>query len=183
MVSKEEQDQLAEHLSAVAQGDGAAFRKIYSATADTLMAVCLMLVPSRDGAEDILQSAYLKIWRSAGTFDRQLASPMTWMVSITRNTAIDWRRKRTPAGNAQALDTMASDAEPTESSLIRQEEESEALSLVSDLDGETERYVRTIYLQGMTYREAAARDGVPIGTLKSKVRRALISIRERLRDD
>ncbi|WP_163752727.1 sigma-70 family RNA polymerase sigma factor, partial [Proteus mirabilis] len=76
----------------VAQGDRDALRCVYDSTSAKLYGVCLRISRDRETAEDILQEVYLKIWSRAGRFDAQRASPITWLCTIARNTAIDRRR-------------------------------------------------------------------------------------------
>jgi RNA polymerase sigma-70 factor, ECF subfamily len=76
-------------LRAVAGGDQAAFEALYAATRAKLYGVVLRILRRADLADEVMQEAYLKIWNSAGQFDPALASPITWMVAIARNRAID----------------------------------------------------------------------------------------------
>src|SRR5499433_965219 len=81
-------------LSAVAKGDQAAFERLYAATRAKLYGVVLRILRRADLAEEVMQDTYLKIWRSAGEFNPRMASPMTWMIAIARNRAIDLVRKK-----------------------------------------------------------------------------------------
>src|ERR687886_243377 len=81
-------------LAAVSKGDQAAFERLYAATRAKLYGVVLRILRRADLADEVMQDTYLKIWRSAGEFDARLASPMTWMVAIARNRAIDEERRR-----------------------------------------------------------------------------------------
>ena len=82
-------DQLADALGMTGQGDRAAFRQVYLATSAKLLGVCLRILADRQIAEDVLQETYLTVWKKAGTFDASRASPITWLVTIARNRAID----------------------------------------------------------------------------------------------
>src|SRR4051812_8843261 len=82
-------------LAAIAKGDHAAFERLYAATRTKLYGVSLRILRRSDLAEEVLQEAYVKIWRNAGEFNPRLSSPITWMVAITRNGALDVLRKRT----------------------------------------------------------------------------------------
>lgn len=179
------EDQIVEDLVAAGEGDRAAFQRIYQATRSRLLAICQNVTRDRAAAEDVLQTVYVKVWRSAARFDRQRARPLTWLGSIARNTAIDWYRSQRPLRQAaeEPVDTIPSASEQADDRMIREEGEDRAIQFVHDLDEELESQVRRIYLEGMTYAETAEADGVPIGTLKSRVRRALITIRSKMRDD
>jgi RNA polymerase sigma factor (sigma-70 family) len=173
---------LADDLAASGRGDREAFRRVYHATARQLMAICLSVTRNRDSAEDVLQNVYLKVWRSAPLYDPVRSAPMSWLASVARNAAIDWYRAQQSrvAGDDEGLEAIPCDAEPVDESIMRRQGEAEVNGLVSSLDTASEWYVRRIYLQGMTYREVAEEDGIPLGTLKSRVRRTLITIRTRL---
>lgn len=84
-------------LASVAKGDEAAFERLYAATRAKLFGVVLRILRRQDLAEEVVQEAYVKIWNNAGQFNPSLASPITWMVSIARNRAIDVVRKRSEA--------------------------------------------------------------------------------------
>ena len=178
-------DQITEDLVATGTGDRSAFRRLYGATAPRLFAICQNVTRDRTAAEDVLQSVFVKIWQSAGRFDRNKACAMTWLGTIARNAAIDWYRAQRPPreGSDQAIDTVSSASEAIDARILREEGEDLAMNLVHDLDKNLESQVRRIYLEGMTYAEAAEIDGLPIGTLKSRVRRALMTIRQKMLDD
>ncbi|NVN32314.1 sigma-70 family RNA polymerase sigma factor, partial [Endobacter medicaginis] len=81
-------------LRAVARGDRAAFEELYRLTSAQLFGVCLRILPARAEAEDVLQDAYLSIWRRAASFDAARGSAMAWLITLTRNRAIDRLRAR-----------------------------------------------------------------------------------------
>src|SRR6266852_4745288 len=81
-------------LAAVAKGDRAAFERLYAATRAKLYGVVLRILRRADLADEVMQETYLKIWNSAGQFDPALSSPITWMVAIARNRAIDLVRRK-----------------------------------------------------------------------------------------
>jgi len=82
-------------LAAVAKGDRTAFERLYAATRAKLYGVVLRILRRHDLADEVMQETYVKIWSSAGQFDPALSSPITWMVAIARNRAIDQVRKKT----------------------------------------------------------------------------------------
>ena len=80
---------IAAALAAAGRGDRKALQTIYRLTAAKLFAVCMRILGERGEAEDMLQEVYMTVWRKAGTFDPALSSPMTWLIAIARNRAID----------------------------------------------------------------------------------------------
>src|ERR1700736_5341565 len=98
-------------MAAVAKGDRAAFERLYAATRAKLYGVVLRILKRHDLADEVIQETYLKIWGSAGQFDPALAAPITWMVTIARNRAIDLIRKRTEASIEEEPEAMEVAAE------------------------------------------------------------------------
>ncbi len=92
--SDEAGDALERDLVASGRGDRKAFRKVYAATAGRLLAICLSVTRERGAAEDVLQEVFVKIWRKASSYNPERARPMSWLATIARNSAIDWRRSR-----------------------------------------------------------------------------------------
>lgn len=177
-------DDLAADLTAAGRGDRSAFRRVYQATAPRLLAICLKVTRDRPAAEDVLQGVFIKVWQTASRFDGERGRSMAWLGSIARNAAIDWYRAQRPhrVEVDRPPDTIQSETEPADVRMIREEREDEAMTLVEGLSEDIGFDVKRIYLQGMTYEQAARSEGVPVGTLKSKIRRALIGIRTKLQD-
>src|SRR5215467_9629696 len=108
-------DELVGLLAAVANGDRGAFERLYAATRAKLYGVVLRILKRADLADEVMQDAYLKIWRSAGEFDSRLATPITWMVAIARNRALDLVRKKTEASiedEPATLEVAGEDPDP-----------------------------------------------------------------------
>ncbi|WP_247468381.1 sigma-70 family RNA polymerase sigma factor, partial [Bradyrhizobium sp. 62] len=102
-------------IGAVAQGDQAAFERLYVATRAKLYGVVLRILRRQDLAEEVIQETYVKIWNSAGQFNPALASPITWMASIARNRAIDIVRKKTEVSieeEPQAMEVASDSPDP-----------------------------------------------------------------------
>lgn len=185
MRADEPTDDLAIDLLKVGQGDRAAFRRVYQATAGKLLYVCQHVTRDRSTAEDVLQEVYVKVWRSAASYDAVRAQPMTWLGTIARNSAIDWYRAQTKRGPVMLADSLLFTDEPelVDQRMIREHSEQVALAMIGDLSTNEEAEISTIYIQGLTYTEAAERSGVPLATLKSRVRRTLIKLRQKLNDE
>ena len=172
-------------LSAVAHGDRPAFRALFDATSAKLFAVAVRIVKRRDLAEDVVQDAYLKIWQRAGEYASGSGAPMTWMATIVRNRAIDVLRKRTemPLPGGEAGMALAGE-EPDPFALAEQSAALEALlACMSELEPAQQRPVLLAYYYGYTYEEIAEAMAAPASTIKSRVRRALIKIRDCLSDE
>ena len=164
--------------------DRAAFATLYQLTSAKLFGVCLRICGDRGAAEDVLSDVYLTIWRRAGAFEPGRASPISWLATIARNRAIDWRRSagRRPAVSLDAAPDVADDALSAEERMVRSEAD-QRLHLCLDQLDETQRHaIRSAFFGGLTYAELAERDNVPLGTMKSWVRRGLQRLKDCLSD-
>ena len=173
-------ERLRETLVAVARGDRAAFETLYRSTSAKLFGVCLRILPKRSDAEDVLQEVYTTIWRKADAYDAARASPITWLVMIARNKAIDRARATPSERHAQPIDLAADLADPTPAGATFAESADESRRLegcLGELEPQRRRLIRTAFFDGATYDELASRSGVPLGTVKSWIRRSLIKLK------
>ncbi|MDT1062926.1 sigma-70 family RNA polymerase sigma factor [Paracoccus sp. CPCC 101403] len=165
----------------VAQGDRSAFDALYDATSAKLHAVCLSLLKDRPEAEETLQEVYLNIWRGASRYSANGLSPMTWLITIARNRAIDRLRARdsrpafAPAEAAASIPALG--ASP-EQAAIRGQQHSLLAACLDELEPGQAGVVRAVYLEGLTYADLAERQGVPLNTLRSWLRRGLLRLKE-----
>ena len=174
-----ERNQLTAALHRVAKGDRPAFQEVYRRTCAKLMGVCLRISSDREEAEDVLQEVYVTVWQKAAQFDSARSSPITWLATMARNRAIDrlragGRRITTP------LDGIADPADETPDALDRlleAEGEHGMVTCIEELPKSDAVLVRTAFFEQATYGELAARSGLPLGTVKSRIRRALIKLR------
>lgn len=166
-------------LARVGDGDAAALKSVYVTTSAKLFGVILRILSERGEAEDVLQEVYLTVWRKAAEFDATRASPVTWLATIARNRAIDRLRARASRPTSP-LDEAAEirDDTPSAHSLLEGSEAAKRVNAVlSELEPRHAAVIRAAYYEGLTYETLSAREGVPVGTLKSWVRRGLIRMR------
>jgi RNA polymerase sigma-70 factor, ECF subfamily len=172
-------DDISTLISRVALGDRAAFNTLYGATSAKLFGVCLRVLKERTDAEDVLQETYVKIWHNAGKYQVSGYSPITWLVTIARNQAIDRIRARRPL--ATDLDDAHEVADETATPEQLALQGGEALRLRHCLDklspGRAEA-VKAAYMEGYSYQELATRLNQPLNTVRTWLRRSLISLRE-----
>ena len=174
--------ELAALLARVADGDNAAFQQFYDRTSAKLFGVILRILIERQEAEDVLQEVYVNVWRKAATFDPAKAGAITWAATIARNRAIDRLRARPPRGAVpveQAYD-LADDGPAQDAGLMHAQDARRIAAALSTLDPVHAAAIRACYFEGITYEELAAREAVPVGTLKSWVRRGLMRLRGEL---
>src|SRR6202046_2972655 len=145
-------------LAAVAKGDQAAFERLYQATRAKLYGVALRILRRADLADEVIQEAYLKIWNAAGQFDPALASPITWMVAIARNRAIDLVRKKSETSIEEESDVLEAAAADTPDPLAKREMTEELrrlLACMGRLDEERRRLVLFAYYGGWSREQLA----------------------------
>ena len=172
-------------LEEVAAGDRRALANVYDRTSSKLFGVCLRIARDHGAAEDILQQVYLKVWDKAGRFDREQASPITWMCAIARNAAIDWVRKHGPATPLSADHQSAglAEGEIAFDALADFEDRAAIFDCLDALPHNQQRTIRLAYFDGMSHAELAQIMKVPLGTTKSWIRRGLLQLRGCLQND
>ncbi|MEO6248555.1 MAG: sigma-70 family RNA polymerase sigma factor [Sphingomicrobium sp.] len=175
---------LTEALVACGAEDRAAFRTLYDLTSAKLFGIVHCICNDRQAAEEVLSDVYLTVWKRAGAYEPGRASPISWLATIARNRAIDWRRaaKRAPSTPLEEAPDVADDR-PVAIDMLLQDESARALHLCLDaLDDKQRVAIRTAFFDGLTYAELAERQAVPLGTMKSWVRRGLIRLKDCLDD-
>jgi len=166
-------------IGLVAKQDRAAFAKLYDATAPKLLGVVLRILKDRPWTDDVIQEAYLKVWQRAALFDSDKASPITWLVSIARNKAIDELRKH-PAGRTTTDDAMDERIarQPTVQDQMEDQQAVNKLNhCIGQLEKERQNMVRLAYLGGWSREELASQYQQPVNTVKTWLRRALLEIK------
>ncbi len=174
--------ELAGLLARAADGDKQSFREFYDRTSAKLFGIILRILVERGEAEDVLQEVYVTVWRKAAEFDAARASPVTWLATIARNRAIDRLRARGSRPAAPIEDAMdVRDESPLADALIDSDRDAQRLrAALSMLEPQHAAAIRSCYFEGTTYEALAQRENVPVGTLKSWVRRGLIRLKAEL---
>jgi RNA polymerase sigma factor (sigma-70 family) len=179
---------LAQLLARAGTGDRESFATLYERTSPHLFAVVLRICRDRAQAEDILQEVYVNVWRAAGGFDAAQSQPLTWLTSIARNRAIDSLRRTQTQPQLQSAskpddedsdvyDDMADDA-PGPLELLSRAADARALSnCMQDLNAPQRQSLALAFYDGLSHAEVAEKMGQPLGTVKSWVRRALLSLK------
>ncbi|WP_373353760.1 sigma-70 family RNA polymerase sigma factor [Pseudoroseicyclus sp. CXY001] len=160
-------------------GDRDAFSALYDATSAKLFGVILRVLNDRAEAEEVLQEVYLRIWRNAGRYSANGLSPMSWLITIARNRAIDRLRARKSAGGEMDEVADLADAAPgPEAQTIAAGETARLQACLDTLPEGRAEAVRRAYLEGDSYAELAERLSVPLNTIRTWLRRGLIALRE-----
>jgi RNA polymerase sigma-70 factor, ECF subfamily len=167
-------------LAAIAKGDQGAFERLYGATRAKLYGVLLRILGTPELADDVMQETYVKVWTMAGSFDPTIASPITWMVAIARNRAIDIVRQKASLSIEDASEAIGTTAD-TPPPLARREMTEDLrrlLTCLGKLDPEKQRIVLLAYYSGWSREQLAQKLDIPVNTIKTWLRRSLLEIRE-----
>ncbi len=172
-------DEIETLIAKVSLGDQKAFSALYDRTNAKLFGVCLRILRNRASAEDVLQETYVKVWRYAERYASNGTSPMTWLITIARNTAIDKLRASRDADDIDGVADRLVAAGPTpEQAVVAKGEAGRIAACLSQLEDPRDKAVRGAYLDGLSYAELAEKFSVPLNTIRTWLRRSLISLRE-----
>lgn len=176
--------QLIALIDRVALADETALRELYELTSSKLYGVAVRVVSNRSWAEDVLQEAFINIWRIAGDYKATLSPPMAWLCLIVRSRGLDFLRRRNSdrADAVQELDDVLSDtlegdsANPMDTALAG--EQAWALhQCLSQLGNKQREVVSLAYLRDLSHGELAEQLKLPLGTVKTWIRRGLEQLR------
>jgi RNA polymerase sigma-70 factor (ECF subfamily) len=163
-------------VSAIRSGDEQAMAQLYERYSAIVYSVALRVLGDTGAAEDILQEVFMQLWRSPDTFDATRGSLPGWLAVITRNRAIDSLRKRRP--EADITDVILC----IEPDLVRSAEWSRALETIRGTLGSMPSPQRSAlemaFFEGLTHSEIAEKTGEPLGTIKTRIRTGLLTLRK-----
>ena len=175
---------LAALVGSMAVGEHRALDALYRATISRVYGLALRIVRCRATAEEVAEDVFVQAWRSAASFDPQRAPPLGWLLTICRSRAIDALRR---------ADRAIVDADPTErldaivqhqpglQDLLQATQDHAALhAALTRLGAEQRQLLGLAFFRGLTHPEIAQQTGLPLGTVKSHIRRALATLREDL---
>jgi RNA polymerase sigma-70 factor (ECF subfamily) len=171
---------LAELLERVAAEDPAALRTLYDTAAPKLFGVALRILSRHEWAEEVLQDSFVNIWRYAGDYRRGLSAPMTWMSAIVRNRALDHLRRVNPQETewSDGLEDLVASATPDPEALSAVSLEARQLDgCMQQLEPAQRQAVALAYLRDLSHSEIADVLTVPLGTVKSWIRRGLSKLK------
>ncbi|WP_339430253.1 MULTISPECIES: sigma-70 family RNA polymerase sigma factor [unclassified Pseudomonas] len=178
VISLADTDQLRQLLAQCSLGDRRAFETLYRSVGPRLHGVALRFMGRSDLAEEVLQESFVRIWNNASRYEAHLSAPMTWMINITRNQAIDQLRKHRDRPLSDVEQDALADEGPSAHDQLSSAREAHALNRCLDsLDGMQRQSISVAYFQGLSCTELAEHLATPLGTVKSWIRRGM----ERLR--
>lgn len=180
LASPEAREALRAAMVRLAEGDSAALEQIYTATRVKLFGICLRILGDPKEAEDALQDVYVNLWQRADRYDPERASPIAWLATFARNRAIDRLRTGKVRGGAVPVEEAAPlpDERPlADALLIDAERTAQIHKCLAGLDTNVQGHIRAAFFEGRTYAQLAEAADVPLGTMKSWIRRGLMKLR------
>lgn len=170
-------------LTACAQKDKGALKRLYEEEAGRMISVSQRIVRRRELAEDVVHETFIQIWRKADSFDPALGSGRSWIYTILRNRSLNLIRDggREDLATEDWLDRAREQETDVEDAFSRLSANSALRRCLELLDEEKRNSVLLSYVSGYTHGEVAAHLGVPLGTAKSWIRRALLALRDCMR--
>jgi RNA polymerase sigma-70 factor, ECF subfamily len=176
-------DQLADEglMQLVRRGDAAAFESVYDRHATAAFSLAYRMTGRRQTAEEVVQEAFLNLWRSGARYDRTRGSVRTWVLGIVHNRAIDALRRATVHDRRRAgdegIDERFEAPERTDAEAARREEAREIRAALGALPAEQSRVIELAYFGGFSQSEIAAMLQQPVGTVKGRTRLGLQKMR------
>ena len=173
----------ADLINQIRNGDKDAFSRLYDMYSANLYGVCLKILGSDELAEDVVQESFIKVWKRINTFDPTKGRLFTWLLNITRNTAIDALRKnkKNVKTEIQTLDFVVNISGRLSNGPVHnfiRINEIGLKELVSKLPQEQQQVIDILYFKGYTQQEAADELEIPLGTIKTRSRNAIQELRK-----
>lgn len=170
---------IADLIARCALRDRAAFRTLYDRTSAKLFGVALRILRDRAEAEEAIQEIYVKIWQRADRYVAGTTSPISWLVAVARNHALDILRARRPASEDIDAALDIADAGPSPERAAQDSDEKRRIEhCLATLEPERAAAVRGAYLDGYSYEELASRYAIPLNTMRTWLRRSLIKLKD-----
>ena len=170
---------IADLIARCAMRDRAAFRSLYERTSAKLFGVTLRILKDRSEAEEAIQEVYVKIWQRADRYVAGSTSPISWLVAVARNHALDILRARRPMSDDIDVALEIPDTGPSpERATQDSQERGQIEKCLATLETDRADAVRGAYLDGYSYEELAERYAVPLNTMRTWLRRSLLKLKD-----
>ena len=174
-------------MAALRIGDEEAFLQLYRQYGEHVLAVCLRILHDRHVAEDVLSEIFWEIWRHPERYDSSRSTPQTYLLMVARSRAIDRLRELSrrakvivDAGAAQLADGKITLHDLPQTAASQQEEKHLVLAAVDCLDANQRQVLELAFFKGLSHQQIAEHLNHPLGTVKSRIRQALIHLRTKL---
>jgi RNA polymerase sigma-70 factor, ECF subfamily len=176
-------------LERIARRDATAVAELYDRHCRVLYGIALRILRTASDAEDVLQDVFVRVWTRADSYDERLGAPGAWLTRIARNRAIDKLRSRASRGDVHqpsqeevdaAERTTVSDQPSPEAAAAHAQTRDEIRGALAMLPDEQRALIEAAFFEGYTHSELAERFGLPLGTVKTRIRSGMLAMRQRL---
>ena len=173
-----------ELLQRIARGDRQSFEQLYDRFSGVLFSAAYRVLNNQEAAEDVLQDVFIQIWEKAPLYDPQRGKPLTWAVTLTRNKSID--RLRSAQRRNRLRDDVEKEAQTFEQfdgkssvdAVNAMEKGAMVRAAIAKLSPDQRQAIELAFFSGLTQMEIAERLGEPLGTVKARIRRGMMKLRE-----
>ncbi len=173
-------------LSTVAAGDERAFLSLYERFSGPVFSLLLKMLQNQQDAEEVLQGAFLQVWKKAATYDPQRCSVFTWLVLIARSKAIDRMRQR--QRHTRVVEEMTREGSATETDardegnpeVLQHDRQGAIRAALEHIPVEQRQAIELAFFKGMSQSEIAEHLAEPLGTVKARIRRGMLRLRDTL---
>ena len=169
-------------LARMARGDQSALAELYDRHARLVFSLALRILQNRADAEDIVQEVFMQVWVQASRYDTARGAVAAWMLTMTRSRAIDKLRSRSvrpeTASEARVVEDMPDEAAQQDLQLLSAEQVEILKGALNELPVAQRVALELAYYEGLTHVEIAERLSEPLGTVKTRIRQAVIRLRE-----
>jgi len=167
-------------VAGVARGDERSFRTLYDRFSKPLFSLLMKMLQSQDDAEEVLQSVFLHVWRRSETYNPELSSVFTWLVMITRGRGID--RLRTRQRQLAVVDRLSAEVPRGESDTPTESADADSRALVTSalqqISTDQRQAIELAFFSGLSQAEISQRLSAPLGTVKARIRRGMLQLRD-----
>lgn len=173
-------------MARIGRGDANAFEELYRRHGGAVLALCLRILRDRAEAEDVLEEVFWELWQRRDRYDRERAAPFSYLMTLTRSRALDrlrFRRRREGVWQSMGVGeppAAPEDPTPYDGALVAEQRAAIERAL-RELPEASRRAVELNFFEGLSHREIADRLGDPLGTVKTRIRQGLLSLRKVLR--
>ena len=167
-----------ELVALLQQRDNRAFGYLYDNYAGALNGVILPIVNDEETANDVLQEVFVNVWRKIGTYDETKGRLFTWMLNIARNASIDKVRSKGYRDNQKNQPMTENESSGMAMSTNPMVNDVGLKKVLTTLNEEHRKLIDLSYFQGFTHEEIAKMMGIPLGTVKTRIRTAIIQLRK-----
>jgi RNA polymerase sigma-70 factor (ECF subfamily) len=170
----------AEWVAHITHKDEAALGALYQASISRVWGLALRITRQPEAAEEVAEDVYMQVWRQAARFDARRGSVLAWLLTICRSRALDYLRRRDDAEPHPEPETLADEtmaAADPQDLLLAVERDNRMYAVLDELDAVQRQLLALAFFKGLSHQEVSAHTGMPLGTVKTHLRKALAAMR------